>query len=678
MRMIATVAAIFIVAPVAAMAKDETVKIAAAPAWAHVSEPLPVPEDARGAVFLRRQNYQVHLEKSGDRIFSAALIRILDPNALQLGQITLSWNPAAGKPVVHAIKVHRAGAARDVLASTGFEIIRREDQLEAAILDGVLTAVLRVPDLRVGDELELSYSLPAHDPVLGSDSSGILFLTPVPPPGRIALRLSWDNGQEPTFRPTADLAGVVKKDGQAVSFSIDSPGPSNPPKDAPQRYNWQRVVEYSDFADWQSVANRIAPLFKKAASLPSNSAVKHEAAAIAGSHGDAMGRAAAALKLVQQQVRYVYVGFNGGNMTPVSAEETWQRRYGDCKGKTALLLALLGELGVPAQAVLVNNTGSDDGLDQRLPNPGFFDHVLVRAQIGQETYWLDPTLPPVIPPSRTATMPYRWVLPLIDSNAALERIAWRPEDKPDVLELVEIDARAGFLKPAIMRQISIKRGPAAIVEYYQFSSVTDDQLASGMRQRLEGSSSWNTIDKVTWRFDPVELASVLEITGSGPVEWEDGGAGSRSLTLPGGGFYPPGRRQRSADQDQTPPFYIKPEFDCRVTTVRLPTTTAQKEWSFNKAIDTIMFGQTFRRSFEKRDGSIRMIRSKRTLQTEIDPQTAKQDNERIAKFDNSTAFIYHDPGSIDGPDAAETVPATYEIDWVADPGACLAPRRKGK
>lgn len=80
-----------------------------------------------------------------------------------------------------------------------------------------------------------------------------------------------------------------------------------------------------------------------------------------------MDRAAAALKLVQQDVRYIYIGLNGGNLSPATAEETWQRRYGDCKAKTVLLLALLRELGIEAEAVLVNNSGADDGLDERLP-----------------------------------------------------------------------------------------------------------------------------------------------------------------------------------------------------------------------------------------------------------------------------------------------------------------------
>lgn len=95
--------------------------------------------------------------------------------------------------------------------------------------------------------------------------------------------------------------------------------------------------------------------------------------------------------MVREQVRYIYVGIAGGNLTPATADETWQRRYGDCKGKTTLLLALLNELGIDAEAVLVNNSGIDDGFNQRLPSPGLFDHVLVRAKIDGREYWMDGT-----------------------------------------------------------------------------------------------------------------------------------------------------------------------------------------------------------------------------------------------------------------------------------------------
>lgn len=653
-----------------ARAEEPSVGKGPLPAWVSMPDLLPVPDGARGPVFVRRQVVENHIDRNGQSSFISTTVRIQDASALSVGNIAIVWNPAAGKPVIHAVSVSRNGVKRDVLAQSGFTILRREEGLESAKIDGLLTATMTVPDLRVGDDLEITYTLPSHDPTLKTESAGLLMILPSPSPGRFDLRVSWDKGFAPTVRPTADISGIVQTSERSVRLAMDNPGALNPPKDAPTRYSWQRIIEYSRFADWTAMSARISPLFSKAAVLSKVSPVKAEAAAIAAASTDPRARAEAALKLVQQQVRYIYVGLNGANLTPTSAEETWQRRYGDCKAKTVLLLALLNELGINAKPVLVNNGGGDDSLDTRLPNPAFFDHVLVQADIDGRTYWLDGTLPDAFGPSETAALPYRWVLPVAASGADIVPIPWTPETKPNLLSLFEVDARAGFDQPARIVRRTITRGLAGLVEYYQFIAVSDDQLQNAFKQNLEGTSSWNKVDKVTWRFDPKEHASVLEITGSGSVDWDTDGA-SRSLALPGGGFSPPERRQRGAGAESATPFLIKPDFDCNVTTLRLPGGTSPSDWSFNTTYETRIYGQSFRRSFEKRDSTIRMIRANRTLMTELPAADAEKDTAKLASFDNSMAWAYYKYDTDTSNRSGESVPATYEGDWVADSTACL-------
>ena len=186
---------------------------------------------------------------------------------------------------------------------------------------------------------------------------------------------------------------------------------------------------------------------------------------------------------MQQNVRYIYVGLNGGNLTPAAADETWQRRYGDCKAKTVLLLALLRELGIDAQAVLVNTTGMDDGFDQRLASPNLFDHVVVRATLEGRTYWLDGTLPAVVGPGAQPFLPYRWVLPITAQGSTLERRPWTPAARPNLVSLYEIDARTGFDKPARITSTTITRGVAGLEQEMQLSAVTPVQLLSAFRQK---------------------------------------------------------------------------------------------------------------------------------------------------------------------------------------------------
>ncbi|MFN2258219.1 MAG: DUF3857 domain-containing protein, partial [Parasphingopyxis sp.] len=519
-----------IFAPGPVEAQDDQVLLGPPPAWVEASEAAPVPADAAGLVFLRRHDVLVHLEQGRQSTYQGQRMRLLHPQALEAGNLALSWNPAAGAPTVHMLRIHREGEVIDVLASTNFEVLRREDQLEQAMLTGRLTAVLRVPDLRVGDELEWAFTIPSHDPTLRDDSFGLMALGSAPPPGRVRLGLSWDEGQEPTIRLTDDLAGLAERTPHALTVSLDNPEALTPPRDAPPRYSWQRVIEYSDLASWSAVSQRFDALYATASRLAPDSPVRAEAARIAGAHSGEFERAQAALELVQEQVRYIYVGLDGGNLDPATADETWRRRYGDCKGKSALLLALLRELGIEAEAVLANNTGIDDGFDDRLPNPALFDHVLVRADIGGTKYWLDATLPAVIEAGAEPFLPYRWVLPLSARGSTLDAVRQAAPALPQEMGVYEIDARAGFDQPARLIYTTIARGVGGLTQYMQFSVMTPDQLTTAMRGSLTGSSDWDAIEDVAYRYDRETRASILTITGSGPVDWDDEGSGKYDLT----------------------------------------------------------------------------------------------------------------------------------------------------
>jgi len=657
-----------------AFAQSDQVRRGPAPAWVTTSALLPVPEQPSGPLFFRRQEVEAHLSDQSEAQYLGYRVKILQPAALQVGNISIAWNPQSGAPIVHGIKVYRDGQVIDVLKDSSFEILRREDQLEAAKIDGILTAVLRVPDLRVGDELEVELTTFGTDPTLGKDQAGVLYVAASPAPGRYHLGLSWE-ARKPNLMMSDDMKAAMTASDKAVDFRFDNPPTLSPPKDAPLRFQWQRVVQFSDFADWAAMSRVFSPLYAKAATLDANSPIKLEASRIAAAEATPMGRASAALKLVQQDVRYIYVGLNTGALTPASADETWLRRYGDCKGKSVLLLALLRELGIDAEPVLVNSSGADDGLDQRLPIPQWFDHVLVRAHIDGTDYWLDGTLPSVAPPSTQPVYPLHWVLPLSERGGDLLKLPWRPATTPEDVTLFEIDARAGFDQPAHIVSTQIQRGVKGLQQQVQFSTVSADQLKEAFRQHEIGDT-WQTIDDVQWRYDEKAQASILTVTGTGKVSWEAEGKSGKSLVLPGGGFNPPEQRIRPADQAQSAPFANQPEYSCYVTTVRLPPSTQPNQWSSNTSFDTQIFGRDYHRAWEMRDGSIRMIRGSRVEQLEIDAAAAQKDNARIAAFDNSMAVISYDPaGKKAAVGGGESVPATYDFDWTAADAPCLAPAK---
>lgn len=670
-----SISAVLLASAAPLAAQQDQILIAPPPAWVVASDPLPVPDNADGSVFLRKQDTIVHLGAEGQYFYQGQMLRILHPQALQAGNVSLAWNPASGAPTVHALRIHRDGEVIDVLEKASFEILRREDQLETAMLDGLLTAILRVPDLRVDDDLEFAFTVPSHDPTLKETDFGLLFLNSSPPKGRMKLGLTWADGQEPITKLTPDLKDQAVRQANSIELKFDNPEHLAPPKDAPPRYSWMRILEYSDFKSWRDVSKRISTLYEDARQTAPDSPLKREAARIAAAHSGRLERAQAALKLAQQQVRYIYVGLNGGNLTPATADETWERRYGDCKGKTVLLLALLDELGIEAEAVLANNAGGDDGLDQRLPSPGMFDHVLVRAKIDGATYWLDATLPDIVATRTTPFLPYRWILPLSSNGADLASVQQVPLKLPQEMGIIEIDARAGFDQPARKVQTIVKRGIDGMGEYMQVSALTSDQLKIAFRDALIGGGSWYDVEDVTYRYDRDTEASILTIVGTGPIDWDNEGDGRYDLSLPGGGFSPPTRRQRPSGQDQAAPYFSNPDFSCYVTTVRLPEGTDTKNWGFNSVFDTMLFGRVYYRMMDKRDdGTIRMVRGSKVVDSEINAERANRDNGRIPAFDNSMAWINYDPErTFESWGELRSVPATYEIDWAGRNAPCLPP-----
>ena len=102
-------------------------------------------------------------------------------------------------------------------------------------------------------------------------------------------------------------------------------------------------------------------------------------------------QAAAALRFVQDEVRYFSASLGESSHRPKPAARTLAERLGDCKDKVQLLNALLNGLGLEAKPALVA-TRRNRGLAQYLPSHDQFDHVITRLQIGATAYDLDPTL----------------------------------------------------------------------------------------------------------------------------------------------------------------------------------------------------------------------------------------------------------------------------------------------
>ncbi|MCY7398133.1 MAG: tetratricopeptide repeat protein, partial [Sphingomonas bacterium] len=202
------------------------------------------------------------------------------------------------------------------------------------------------------------------------------------------------------------------------------------------------TIQLTSYARWQDVVSVMKPLFDKARKPEPGSPLLVEAGTIAKAHATPETRMLAALRLTQEKVRYVALALGEGTHIPATGDQTWTRKFGDCKGKVAMLLALLDRLGVAAEPTLTSGRASEL-LSGSLPSLYAFDHVVIKASIGGRDYLLDPTnygqrtLDELISPN------FHWGLPLVE-DAQPWQIAQVPSRRPQTETEIVWDASKGF------------------------------------------------------------------------------------------------------------------------------------------------------------------------------------------------------------------------------------------
>ncbi|MFZ1947691.1 MAG: DUF3857 and transglutaminase domain-containing protein [bacterium] len=131
------------------------------------------------------------------------------------------------------------------------------------------------------------------------------------------------------------------------------------------------------FSDWKAVAAWYADLTSGPATP--DQAITDEAARIAGGFSALEDKARAIAEFCQSEIRYVSVAIGKQYWVPRQASATLATRYGDCKDKAVLMVALLRALGIEAAPVLCN---AGSRVDDRVPCPGQFNHVVVALRLG--------------------------------------------------------------------------------------------------------------------------------------------------------------------------------------------------------------------------------------------------------------------------------------------------------
>lgn len=430
----------------------EEVLYEAAPEWVEIRDVAT--EGRQDDALLLLFDHQSRIERGRLWTYEHKAVALDSPQALtQFGTLTARWLPDKGDLRVHFARLRRDGEVIDLLdGEYRFEVIRREERLESRLIDGALTATMNVPGARIGDVIELAISTTLTDQAMGDNVQWQIGLPADPFPlkdGRV--RISWPEDLQVTrlHKGKAALDTPALEDGYFVwSVGLPIDEIEEMPDDAPFRFNSGEHLQVTTYADWQDVSANMAEHYDPSGTVEAGSELAEEIFRIAAASQDPLTRAAMALQLVQNDVSYLMNGLDGGNYLPQSPEETWAKRFGDCKAKSLLLLAMLRELGVSSDVVLVRTNGGD-ALPEVAPMPANFDHMIVRAEIGGTNYWLDGTSAGTTLETIDEVPRFHYALPLRIEGTGLVELEERPQSTPDRIVQIKADQSHGVRLPAI-------------------------------------------------------------------------------------------------------------------------------------------------------------------------------------------------------------------------------------
>ncbi|WP_229425275.1 DUF3857 domain-containing protein [Massilia sp. Se16.2.3] len=144
-------------------AEQAFVRHAPVPAWVLPSPALPEAIDAPFSV--RLNDVQLRLDAQPASYVHRALVARDMGSLQQVANIELSFQPEYEVLQMHQLLVHRDGRTEDRLGSADIRFLQRERGLEQGMYSGSVTVAIVMPDLRVGDTLEIAYTTTGANPV---------------------------------------------------------------------------------------------------------------------------------------------------------------------------------------------------------------------------------------------------------------------------------------------------------------------------------------------------------------------------------------------------------------------------------------------------------------------------------------------------------------------------------
>lgn len=331
------------------------------------------------------------INAENNETFNHEARQVLTPGGVDYGShIAVNYDPSYQLLTFHWVRIWRGTNVLDRLDPDKIQISQSGLDTDTLLFNAEKTATLLLDDVRMGDIIEYAYSVQGDNPVFAGAFSGMVEVQATQPIDRLFTRLLWPAARHLYVQNHGtDIKYGAVREGPLIEFTWslrNVPGLRMDPS-APGWYQAMPWVQLSEFPRWADVNQMTLGLFTSTEPLSPELTQKiNELRRLPALEN----RALAALRFVQDEVRYLGIENGVSGYRPASPSTVFARRYGDCKDKTLLLVTMLRALGIEAWPTLVN-TRIRQEVNALHPSLTIFDHVITQAVLGGQSYWLDAT-----------------------------------------------------------------------------------------------------------------------------------------------------------------------------------------------------------------------------------------------------------------------------------------------
>lgn len=328
-------------------------------------------------------------------------------------ELSVEFDPEYQTLIAHHLRILRGGQTVENLGRIQPSLMQRENQWDRRMLDGRLTALYVLQDVRLGDRIDWSYTLQGNNPVFQGKMSGWQYLARSSPAQHRHVRLVAPENHPLTIKRQGGAAAYksLEKNGQ-VEFVWDL---RQVPavlfeNGAPTWHSFYPRIEWSEYGSWNEVVKWAKTIYRQPEHLSRE--MRERIANLRKLEPE--DRVRESLRFVQDSVRYLGMEMGASSHAPRHPDSVLVRRFGDCKEKALLFCTLLSRTGMQAEPVLVN-TEAGPTLNKMNPAPTAFDHVIARVKLEGRYVYFDPTITGQRGlPSRSDAPPYQGGLPIAD------------------------------------------------------------------------------------------------------------------------------------------------------------------------------------------------------------------------------------------------------------------------